>query len=314
MADAEPSRRGERQGMILVTGGSGFIGRHVLRRLADRPHRAMVRNRSRAEVGAGGEVVEADVTKPETLPAAVAGIDTIIHTAAITADRKEPYPGAYFEINRTGTESLVAAARKAGVRRLVVMSGLGTKPAPEGTYMATRQGLEEAVRRSGLPFVILQPSVLFGDGAVFIEALADLARALPIVPVLGKGDLKFQPFWIEDLVSCLLKAVDDTTLDGRSIPLGGSEYATLREIQETISKVLGKRRLLVSLPLPLARIQARAMTAVLPRPPLTPATMELFSFENATTLDACEKAFGFKPRGFREYVQAHGLESPKTRP
>jgi NADH dehydrogenase len=174
--------------------------------------------------------------------------------------------------------------------------------------MATRQGMEEAVRSSGLPFVILQPSVLFGDGAEFVEALARLARIFPVVPVLGRGDLKFQPLWIEDLATCLSRAAADDAFDSRTIPLGGAEYATLREIQETISKVLGKRRLHVPLPLPLARVQARVMTAVLPHPPLTPATLELFSFENATSLDACERGFGFRPRGFREHLLAHGLE------
>lgn len=294
--------------MILVTGASGFVGRHLVKRLEGKARRAMVRDRSRFPDAPGVEVVEADLTRPETLGAALAGVQTVVHTAAITANDKEPYPGAYRAVNWRGTENLVSAARRAGVQRLVVLSGLGTRPAPEDTYMATRQGMEEAVRQSGLPFVILQPSVLFGDRAPFIEALAALARRSPVVPVLGHGDLKFQPLWIEDLTTCLLEAAEDGALDGRSIPLGGSEYATLREIQETISQVLGKRRVLAPLPLPVARIQARVMTAVLPRPPLTPATLELFGFENATALDACEKAFGFRPRGFREHLLKHGLD------
>jgi uncharacterized protein YbjT (DUF2867 family) len=294
--------------MILVTGATGFIGRHVLRRLEGKARRALVRDGSRFSAAPGVEVVEGDLTRPETLDAAVAGVQTVIHAAAITANEQEPYPGAYLAVNQRGTENLLVAAHKAGVNRLVVMSGLGTRPAADGSYMATRQGMEEAARQSGMPYVILQPSVLFGDRAPFVEALAGLARAFPVVPVLGGGDLKFQPIWIEDLATCLLKAVEDETLDGRSIPLGGSEYATLREIQETISKVLGKRRLMVPLPLPVARVQARVMSALLPRPPLTPATLELFSFENATSLDACEKAFGFKPRGFREHLLKHGLE------
>jgi uncharacterized protein YbjT (DUF2867 family) len=294
--------------MILVTGATGFIGSHVLRRLEGRPARAMVRDRSRSRFSATAEFVEADLTRPETLPPALAGIDTVIHAAAITANEKEPHPGAYYAINTRGTQNLVAAARQAGVSRLVLMSGLGTKPAPRGTYMATRQGMEEAVRASAIPHVILQPSVLFGAGAPFVEALAWLTRISPVVPVLGRGDLKFQPLWVEDLVSCLLRAVEDTGLDGRSIALGGSEYATLREIQQTIAKAMGKRRLMVPLPLPLARVQARVTSAVLPRPPLTAATLELFGFENATALDACQRAFGFRPRGFREHLLAHGLE------
>jgi NADH dehydrogenase len=105
-----------------------------------------------------------------------------------------------------------------------------------------------------------------------------------------------------------VKALDDEALDGRAIPLGGAEYANLREIQQTIHRAMGRRRLLVPLPVPIARVQARLMTAALRRPPLTPATLELFGFENATSLDACEKAFGFRPRGFREHLLAHGLE------
>jgi uncharacterized protein YbjT (DUF2867 family) len=268
----------------------------------------MVRDASRARFARSVEVVEADLTRPASLPPALEGVRTVIHAAAITANFKEPYRGAYDAINRQGTENLVAAARAAGVERLVVVSGLGTKPAPPGTYMATRQGMEEAVRGSGIPYVIIQPSVLFGDRASFIEELAGLARVSPVVPVLGGGGLRFQPLWIEDLVRCLLKAADDRSLDNRTIAVGGAEYVTLREIQQTISQALGKRRLLVPLPLPLARVPASVMAALLPRPPLTPATLELFSFENATELDACDKAFGFHPRGFREHVLAHGLE------
>lgn len=294
--------------MILVTGATGFVGRHVVRRLKDRPARAMVRGGSAPRFARSVEVVQADLTEPQSLTPALTGVQTVIHAAAVTGQVKEPYRGAYDVINREGTENLVAAARKAGVERLVVVSGLGTKPASPGSYMATRQGLEEAVRRCGIPYVILQPSVLFGDGAPFIERLADLARLSPLVPVLGGGDLRFQPLWIEDLVRCLIQATENRDLDNRTLALGGAEYVTLREIQQAISQALGKRRLLVPLPLPVARLQAGLMTALLPRPPLTPAVVDLFDFENATALDAVEKAFGFRPRGFREHLAAHGLE------
>ena len=296
--------------MILVTGASGFVGGHVVRRLVETgavPMRAMVRDRSKASVPDGVEVVEADLTLPETLTPAVAGVSEIIHAAAITANIKEPYRGAYDRINRVGTENLVAAAAAAGVSRLVVMSGLGTKPAPKGTYMATRWGLEEAVRKSGIRHVILQPSVLFGGGAEFIVALSRLARVSPVLPLLGGGNVRFQPLWIADLVTCLVACLKGDLLLDSAVPLGGSEYATFKEVLQTICQAMSLRRLMLPLPLAIARVQARLMAAVLPNPPLTPATLELFTFENATDLDAVDRHFGFHPRGFREHIHAHGV-------
>lgn len=295
--------------MILVTGASGFIGTHVVRRLVETkagPIRAMVRNRSKASALDGVDVVEADLTRPETLSPAVAGVSVVIHAAAITANLKEPYPGAYDAINRGGTENLVKAAAAARVTRIVVMSGLGTKPAPKGTYMATRWGLEEAVRKSGIPHVILQPSVLFGDGAEFIAALGRLARVSPVLPLLGGPNVRFQPLWVEDLVSCLVACVEGGPVN-TAVALGGSEYATFKEVMQTICTAMSVRRLMIPLPLPVARVQARLMAAVLRNPPLTPATLELFSFDNSTDLDAVDRHFGFHPRGFRDHLRAHGI-------
>jgi uncharacterized protein YbjT (DUF2867 family) len=296
--------------MILVTGANGFVGSHVLRRLVqarEGPIRAMVRSRAKAPSLDGVEVLEADLNRNETLAPAVSGVTVIIHTAAITANLKEPYPGAYDAINRVGTENLVAAAKAAGVSRIVVMSGLGTKPAPKGTYMATRWGLEEAVRKSGIAHVILQPSVLFGDGAEFIAALSRLAKVSPVLPLIAGGRTRFQPLWIEDLVTCLVACVKGDWLLNSSVPLGGSEYATFKEVLQTICHAMRVRRLMIPLPLPVARIQARLM-ALLPNPPLTPGTLELFSFDNATDLDAVDRHFGFHPRGFREHIKEFGVD------
>jgi len=287
--------------VILVTGATGYVGGHLVARLVGgaEPVRGLVR-RPDAKLPAGVDAVRGDVTEPESLPAAVEGVEMVIHCAAITGDRKEPYRGAYDRVNREGTANLVAAASAAGVKRLVVMSGLGCKPAPAGTYMATRWGLEEAVRQGGIPYVILQPSVLFGAGAPFVDALAGLARWSPVLPALGGGRTRFQPLWVEDLVTCLVLSTSKDELLGAEHPLGGAEILTFREILQTIAAALGKRRLILPLPLGIASLQAGALTALLPNPPLTPAAIELFSFENATDLDSVERRFHFRPKGFRQ--------------
>jgi len=295
--------------MILVTGATGFIGSRLLKRLSGgaQPLRGTSRRVRPEDVPAGVEAMRSDVTRPETLPSVLKGVDTVVHTAAITANLKEPYRGAYDTINRVGTENLVAEAKRAGVSRLVLLSGLVQPPVTEGTYMATRVAMEDTVRKSGISSIVLQPSVLFGDGAEFVAALDGVARWSPVLPVLGPPKLLFQPLWVEDLLRCLEACVAGDAKLGQTLPLGGAEYVTFRQVLETICSAAGRRRLLLPLPMPVARLQARLLAAVLSRPPLTPATLELFSFDNATQLDSVERGFGFKPRGFREHLLAHGL-------
>ena len=293
--------------MILVTGATGFVGSRLIKRLAAQGElRATARSITTVQLPIGVEAVPSDLTRPETLEPALEGVTTLVHTAAITANLKEPYPGAYRAINETGTEDLMKSARRAGVTKVVLLSGLSA-PAREGSYMATRLAMEEAVRSSGIPHVILQPSVLFGDGAEFIAALARLAKVSPVLPLMGDPNLKFQPLWIEDLLRILEQTIASDELSGRTIPLGGPEQVTFREVLETICEAMHIRRLMVPLPLAIAGIQARGMAALLPRPPLTPATLELFLYDNSTALDAVKSAFGFQPRGFREHLRKHGV-------
>lgn len=296
---------------ILVTGATGFVGSHVVRRLAswqDTHVRGLIHSRPRPAAADSVEYVEGDLTRPETLPSALEGVQLAVHAAAVTADTKEPYPGAYDQINRTGTENLVAEAATAGVDRMVVVSGLGTHPAQPGTYMATRWAMEEAVRQAGLPYVILRPSVLFGDRAPFVSALARLASRVPVLPLVGGGGRRFQLLWIEDLVTCIERSLVEGGPLGQEVTVGGADQLSFREVMTEICRALGVRRVLLPLPLTVARVQATLMAAVLPHPPLTPAALELFEFDNVTDPDSVEHAFGFRPRGFREHVRERGLE------
>ncbi len=292
-----------------MVGATGFVGRHVLQRLLQEGAtvRGVARDPSRAPaVASGGTTVRADLLEVATLSPALTDINTVIHCAAITADRKEPFPGAYRRINAEGTRNLVWAAQRAGVQRIVLLNGLGTRRGRDGSYMRTRWEMGEAVRNSGLNWVALQPSILFGDHAPYPAALARLAHQLPVMPVLGDRR-RLQPLWVEDLVTCLTRAARETSWDGRAIDLGGPDQMTYGEMTRLVMETIGVRRPTAPLPMAVARVQARLMT-VLRDPPLQPATLELFDFDNITDLDAVQENFGFPPRRIRDHFAAHGLD------
>ena len=301
--------------MILVTGAAGFAGSRIIARLVEQgaQPRALVRSAAQAATRVpreGVEILVGDTMRPETLGAAVAGIETIIHCAFITANRKQGPNVNYYETNVTGTRNLIAAAKDAGVSRIVELGGLGTQPSAPGSYMATRFQADEAIKSSGLAWSILGPSVQFGQGSAFFKGLADLIRSAPLItPVIGSGKLRFQPIWVEDVATCILKmAQEPESYDGRVIEVGGPEIYTYNQILDLLMQALGMKRLKVPSPRPLAALGAQVMAAVLPKPPITPAAIELFDFENATALDAVSFNFGFQPMSWRAYLREHGVE------
>ena len=299
--------------MILVTGATGYIGRHLVARLVaegERP-RCLVRNVDRATgilPAEAVELVQGDTTEPESLERALKGVDTIVHTAFITADHKQSAGNHYQETNVEGTINLVKAAQAAGVKRMIEISGLGTKPDKAGSYMQGRYLAEQAVKESGLDWTIIQPSVLFGKDAPFIKGLAGLIRTSPVVPLIGGGKMLFQPIFVEDVVTVIGKVLADPEhSNGRTYVIGGPAYYTFTQIVEEILRAMHKRRLKVPAPTVFVGMGAAVMEAVLPRPPLTKAAMTLFSFNNTTDLKSVELDFGFVPASMTTFLKENGL-------
>ena len=192
--------------MILITGATGYIGSHLAARLAaqgQRP-RCLVRDTRRAASTLPTdkvELVQGDTTRPDSLIAAVQGVDAIVHASFMTAEKKESAGNHYEATNVQGTANLIKAAKDAGVIRMIEISGLGTKPDKPGSYMQGRYLAEKMLKESGLAWTIIQPSVLFGKNAPFITGLAGLIRTTPVVPLIGGGKVKFQPIYFHALLS-----------------------------------------------------------------------------------------------------------------
>jgi NADH dehydrogenase len=232
----------------------------------------------------------------------------VIHLAAVVANVKQTRQVNYRRINDDGTANLVRAAREAGVRHFIHMGGINTVPGTPDSYIRTRYNGEQHVEESGLPYSILQPSVLFGDGSAFFTALAELVKVAPIVPVPGDGRLRFQPIWVEDVVTCLMRLVEE---GGRNetIPVGGPVQYSYDELLRLVCRAVGKRRPLVHIPLFLVSPGVAVMESLLPRPPLTRAALELFSsnLDNIATLNAVPDRFGFQPKSLVADIQEHGI-------
>src|SRR5213080_4970058 len=202
--------------MLLITGATGYIGRHLVTRLVEhgeRP-RCLVRDIKRA-----GSILPADkvelvrgaTTQPTSLEAAVRDIETIVHAGFVTADHKQVVSNEYEKTNVQGTANLIRAAKAAGVKRMVEISGLGTKPGRPGSYMQGRYLAEKMLVDSGLDWTIIRPSVLFGKDAPFIKGLADLIRTAPALPLIGGGKTMFQPIYVEDVITVIIKVLEDPT-------------------------------------------------------------------------------------------------------
>jgi uncharacterized protein YbjT (DUF2867 family) len=299
--------------MYLVIGSTGFIGRQLVKDLAAKypgQVRALVRPGKQSVLAAikGIEIVEGDVTDRASLDKAMAGVNTLFYFAAITGNIKNTN-NIYWKVNVEGTRNAIAAAEKAGVRRLVLGGGFGTVEGKEGSYMRTRWLMEQAVRNSKLEWTILQPSILFGEGSEFFEAQARIMKMLPVAALIGGGKSRFQPIFLGDVVKAAILAAERDDKIGKIIQLGGPEYYNYTELVNLILRTIHKKRLKLPVPLWVMSINA-TLFKVLPKPPFTPAMVELFSFDNITPdPQIVEHEFGFKPASLKPYLAEHGIKA-----
>jgi NADH dehydrogenase len=291
---------------ILVTGANGFVGSHLVPALADAGHRvlalvrddagaAQVHRRLTPAQRAAVEARHGDVTRPETLPAALAGADAVLHLAAVPRDWDG---GATLRlVNTEGTRTVLRAAADAGIRRFVHLGALGVVDDPELHYASSKARAMALVRESGLDWTILAPSVMYGPRDGFFNILADLVRMSPgVVPITGRGLARFQPLAVTDLARAAVVAFDGEATIGGELPLGGPRAWNYREMVQEVLRGMGRRRALVPMPVALIRLVATAAERV--RAPFPVATDQLrqLRLDNVGPLDSVRTGFGFDPQ------------------
>jgi uncharacterized protein YbjT (DUF2867 family) len=296
--------------MILVAGGSGIIGGAVVRRLvgegADVAVLTAHPRKSLARIERlGARAIEGDVRDETSLRRAVAGADVVVQALSFpNYPMEKPRKGfTFWEFEAKGTERLVAAAVRAGAERFVFSSGVGAAPdAPKHWFRAKWAG-EEAVRGSGIPYAVIRPSWAYGPEDRALNRFVQFHRWLPFVPVVGDGNQKLQPVFIDDVGEVFARAARPAGPVG-TFELGGPEVMTMNDVLRTMMETRGRRKPLVHFP-PFMPKLAGFLLQVLPKPPLTPDAVDFLLTDAVADIDPLVRAFGIELTPFREGLETY---------
>src|SRR6202047_4966260 len=257
---------------IAVLGGSGFIGRYVVKRLAERgevltvgggPASGATFLRLKGEVGQVG-LVNIAIDSEATLPEFLEGKDALINCVGIL---KEHGRQTFDRVHHLAPAKLARLAREAGVARLIHISAIGADPRSTSAYGRSKAAGEQAVRDAFPTATILRPSIVFGPEDQFFNRFAALATVSPVLPLIGGGETRFQPVYVGNVADAVMRCLDDPATAGRTYELGGPKIYTFRALMELLLAEIRRKRLLIEIPFGLASLQARLM-AILPNPPL----------------------------------------------
>jgi uncharacterized protein YbjT (DUF2867 family) len=305
--------------MILVAGGTGFVGSGIVRELAGRGKPVRVMSRRGEGVASrfpdlDVQGVTGDVRDPESLARAIEGADTVIGCVQFPGFPMEnPRRGRTFEeVDARGTMRLVEAARKAGVRRYIYLSGAGADPDARYHWLRAKARAEAAVRDSGTTHVVLRPSWIYGPGDRSLNRILGMARRLPFAPIVGDGSRqRLQPAFIDDVARVAADSVELAAADNRTFELGGPEVLTMDEVVRTALEVMGKRRPLIHTPA--ALLKAFGLAArFLPRPPMTPDAVDFVTMDALADNDALLETFDVRLTPLREGLATY--LTPRTAP
>jgi uncharacterized protein YbjT (DUF2867 family) len=291
--------------MILVAGGSGFVGAAAVRRLVAEGQDVAVMTahpeRSEARIrGLGAEPVPGDVQDPASLPRAVHGAEVVVQSLSFpTYPVEKPRKGYTFEeFDHRGTERLVAAAAHTGARAFVFVSGVGASADSPKPWFRAKWFGERAVEAAGLPFTILRPTWVYGPEDRALNKFVAFHRWLPFVPVVGDGSQRLQPVFVNDLARVIALAARPDGPRG-TFEVGGPDTMNMNDVLDTMMEVRGRRKPLVHFPPFLPKL-AGFFVQVLPRPPISPGAIELATADAVADLGPFRAAFGVPLTPLRE--------------
>lgn len=299
--------------LVTIFGGSGFVGRHLVRALAMRGYRIRVACRRPdlanflLPMGNVGQIqlIQSNLRYRWSVDQAVKGADIVVNLVGIL---HESGSQKFASVQDFGARAVAEAARAAGAR-LVHQSAIGADADSPAVYARTKAAGEAAVRETMADAVIFRPSIIFGPDDDFFNKFAAMARYSPALPLIGGGGTRFQPVYVLDVAEALARAVDGLAKPGAVYELGGPSICTFRECLERMLAVTERRRLLVNIPFPLARLLGRVLQ-FLPGPVLTLDQVRMLETDNVVSADAIANNrtltdLGIQPRAMDAILPAY---------
>ncbi len=298
--------------MILVTGGTGFIGKALVRHLVenDASVRLLIRpSRQSPDIPRGTpiEVAVSSLTDERGLRAAMTGVQTVYHLASMEWSGLR---ARLLEVDVQGTQALLRAASDAGVKRIFFLSHLGADRASAYPLLKAKAIAEEHIRRSGLDYTILRSGIVFGVNDHFMSGLARLISVSPFIFLVpGDGNNLLQPLWVEDLVTCLVWALDIEQTINQTFSIGGPEFFTFNSIVKILMDTIGVHRQLVYADLPYIKGLTAFLEPILPGLPTTVFWLDYLAANHTCALDTIPRVFNLLPSRF-----THRLDYLKNQP
>ncbi|MCH7888598.1 MAG: complex I NDUFA9 subunit family protein [Proteobacteria bacterium] len=296
--------------LVAVFGGTGFIGRHLVRRLAKAGARVRVVVRDPEAgmflkpMGEPGQIIldRGNLLDAGSVAEAVAGADIVVNLVGVLY---ESGPYTFAAVHVEGARSVAEAAKAAGARRLVQVSAIGASKRSPALYARTKAAGEAAVGKAFPGATIVRPSIVFGPEDDFFNRFAALARLVPALPLYGGGRTRFQPVYVGDVAEAIVRIAGDPGTAGKTYELGGPHVYTFREVLELVLRETGRRRLLLPLPFWAAGVQARFLE-VLPKPPLTRDQVKMLTRDNVVGAKALGlAALGIEPTAVEAVVPSY---------
>lgn len=294
--------------MILVTGGTGFVGSHLVHRLAREKvqTRCLVRKNSDIKklLDIGIDVAYGDVNSKESLKKALEGVETVVHLVGIIIEKK----GATFEIiHAHGTRNLVAASKEAGVRRFIYISALGARENARSRYHLTKWEAEQAVIKSGMEYVIFRPSIMIGEGGEFITMLSKIVRQAPVVPIID-GKSRVQPIYVQNTIDCIIKSLIEPRIKNRIFEIAGPNQITYRELFITLMDVLTIKKPAFEIPIWVMWPAAYIFERLIEKPPITIQQLIMLQEDNICDINEMQEVFNLNLISFKEALQTFLLK------